>query len=107
MQPVTEWRVWKEADDLGQQQHTWRFLRPHDHSIYIYVWQMQGVYSVFSVALEESFVSVGVMAVFPYDDALLIFVIPIIFDNNKKKTPMMPIPIETYTVDPEVSNRSR
>jgi len=22
MQPVTEWRVWKEADDLGQQQHT-------------------------------------------------------------------------------------
>jgi hypothetical protein len=45
---------------------------------------MQGVYSVFSVALGESFVSVGVMAVFPYDDALLIFVIPIIFDNNKK-----------------------
>jgi len=45
---------------------------------------MQGVYSVFFVALEESFVSVGVMAVFPYDDALLIFVIPIIFDNNKK-----------------------
>jgi len=48
------------------------------------VWQMQGVYSVFFVALGESFVSVGVMAVFPYDDALLIFVIPIIFDNNKK-----------------------
>jgi len=45
---------------------------------------MQGVYSVFFVALGESFVSVGVMAVFPYDDALLIFVIPIIFDNNKK-----------------------
>jgi hypothetical protein len=36
------------------------------------------------VALGESFVSVGVVAVFPYDDALLIFVMPIIFDNSKK-----------------------
>lgn len=36
------------------------------------------------MALGESFVSVGVVAVFPYDDALLIFVIPIIFDNSKK-----------------------
>jgi hypothetical protein len=36
------------------------------------------------VALGESFVSVGVEAVFPYDDALLIFVMPIIFDNSKK-----------------------
>jgi hypothetical protein len=36
------------------------------------------------VALGESFVSVGVVAVFPYDDALLILVIPIIFDNSKK-----------------------
>jgi hypothetical protein len=36
------------------------------------------------VALVEFFVSVGVVAVFPYDDALLIFVIPIIFDNSKK-----------------------
>lgn len=68
---------------------------------------LKGIYSVFLVALGESFVSVGVVAVFPYDDALLIFVIPIIFDNSKKKMPMMPIPIEKYMVDPEVSNRSR
>jgi hypothetical protein len=45
---------------------------------------MQGIYSVFLAALGESFNSVGVVAVFPYDEALLIFVIPIIFDNNKK-----------------------
>jgi hypothetical protein len=45
---------------------------------------LKGIYSVFSLALVESFVSVGVVAVFPYDDALLIFVIPIIFDNSKK-----------------------
>jgi hypothetical protein len=51
---------------------------------YIYMRQTQGIYSVFLVALEESFISVGVVAVFPYEDALLIFVIPIIFDNNKK-----------------------
>jgi hypothetical protein len=44
----------------------------------------KGIYSVFLVALGESFVSVGVEVVFPYDDALLIFVIPIIFDNSKK-----------------------
>lgn len=48
------------------------------------MWHIQDGYSVFSVALGESIVSVGVVAVFPYDDALLIFVIPIIFDNNKK-----------------------
>jgi hypothetical protein len=48
------------------------------------MWHIPEVYSVFFAALGESFVSVGVVAVFPYDDALLIFVIPIIFDNNKK-----------------------
>lgn len=36
------------------------------------------------MALGESFVSVGVVAVFPYDDALLIFVIPISFDKSQK-----------------------
>lgn len=46
---------------------------------------LKGIYSVFLVALGESFVSVGVVAVFPYDDALLIFVIPIIFDNSRKR----------------------